>query len=365
MDAATIHRRRWAILAVLCLSLFVIVVDNTIVNVALPTISRELGRQHQPAPVDRRRVLAGVRRAAAGRRQPRATGSAGRARCRSGMVALRRDLGAGRPGADTRAADRRPRRHGRRCGPHLPGHAGHPHQRLHRSVRAGQGHRRLGRRHRPGRRPRPADRRLDPRALRVGRHLPRQPADRRRRAPARPASSCRPRAIPHAPRLDPVGLVLSIVGVVTLVWATIEAPSYGWTSTTILGAYALRRRRDGRVHRLGAPQHPPDARRAGLHATPGSPRPASSVAFAFFALFGFIFLITQYFQVVRGYDTLSAGVHTLPFAVAVGITSPLSRPPGPAHRHQGRRRRRAGPDGCRIPRRRRPTGSTRRTGARS
>ena len=43
MDAATIHRRRWAILAVLCLSLFVIVVDNTIVNVALPTISRELG----------------------------------------------------------------------------------------------------------------------------------------------------------------------------------------------------------------------------------------------------------------------------------------------------------------------------------
>ena len=49
-----------------------------------------------------------------------------------------------------------------------------------------------------------------------------------------------------------------------------------------------------------------------------------AVAFAFFALFGFIFLITQYFQIVRGYDTLSAGVHTLPFAVAVGITSPLS-----------------------------------------
>ena len=43
MDAATIQRRRWSILGVLCLSLFVIVVDNTIVNVALPTISRELG----------------------------------------------------------------------------------------------------------------------------------------------------------------------------------------------------------------------------------------------------------------------------------------------------------------------------------
>ena len=43
MDAATIQRRRWSILGVLCLSLFVIVVDNTIVNVALPTIGRELG----------------------------------------------------------------------------------------------------------------------------------------------------------------------------------------------------------------------------------------------------------------------------------------------------------------------------------
>src|SRR5262245_49499742 len=38
-----VHRRRWAILAVLSLSVFLVVVDNTIVNVALPTLSRELG----------------------------------------------------------------------------------------------------------------------------------------------------------------------------------------------------------------------------------------------------------------------------------------------------------------------------------
>ena len=37
-----IHRRRWAILAVLCLSLLMVVVDNTIVNVALPTLSEDL-----------------------------------------------------------------------------------------------------------------------------------------------------------------------------------------------------------------------------------------------------------------------------------------------------------------------------------
>ncbi len=53
---------------------------------------------------------------------------------------------------------------------------------------------------------------------------------------------------------------------------------------------------------------------------------AASVAvmLAFFAFFGFIFLITQYFQFVRGYDTLSAGVHTLPFAIAAAITSPFA-----------------------------------------
>src|SRR3954454_6889416 len=43
MDAATIHRRRWLILAVLSVSVFLVVVDNTIVNVALPTLNRELG----------------------------------------------------------------------------------------------------------------------------------------------------------------------------------------------------------------------------------------------------------------------------------------------------------------------------------
>ena len=37
-----IQRRRWSILAVLVISVFLVVVDNTIVNVALPTLSREL-----------------------------------------------------------------------------------------------------------------------------------------------------------------------------------------------------------------------------------------------------------------------------------------------------------------------------------
>ena len=50
---------------------------------------------------------------------------------------------------------------------------------------------------------------------------------------------------------------------------------------------------------------------------------AASVAItsAFFALFGFIFLITQYFQLVRGYGPLEAGVRTLPVAFSIAAAS--------------------------------------------
>lgn len=42
MQSALSPKQRWAALSVLCLSLLLAVVDNTIVNVALPTLSTEL-----------------------------------------------------------------------------------------------------------------------------------------------------------------------------------------------------------------------------------------------------------------------------------------------------------------------------------
>ncbi len=45
--AVGIPRRRWWILSVLCLSELLVVVDNTIVNVALPTLSRQLSASNQ------------------------------------------------------------------------------------------------------------------------------------------------------------------------------------------------------------------------------------------------------------------------------------------------------------------------------
>jgi EmrB/QacA subfamily drug resistance transporter len=124
-------------------------------------------------------------------------------------------------------------------------------------------------------------------------------------------------------RFDPVGIVLSIAGVTVLVWSVIEGPHHGWLSPTGLGAFALagvllwafvawERRRD----------HPmlDVAVFANMRFTAGS----LSVTFAFFALFGFIFMVTQYFQFVRGYGTLEAGVRTVPFAVFTATAAPLS-----------------------------------------
>jgi EmrB/QacA subfamily drug resistance transporter len=128
---------------------------------------------------------------------------------------------------------------------------------------------------------------------------------------------------PETPRLDFGGFVLSIIAITAIVFTMIEAPTWGWTSTrTVIGFgtgivmmaafVAWERQRatpmmDVRVFR--------SARFSAASA---------AVTVAFFALFGFIFLITQYFQFVRGYDTLSAGVHTLPFAIATGLTAPFS-----------------------------------------
>jgi EmrB/QacA subfamily drug resistance transporter len=124
-------------------------------------------------------------------------------------------------------------------------------------------------------------------------------------------------------RFDPLGIVLSIAGVTVLVWAVIEGPKHGWGSLTSVAAFALavvllaafirwERRSDHPMLDVTVFSN--------MRFTAGS----ISVAFAFFALFGFIFMVTQYFQFVRGYGTLEAGVRTVPFAVFTGMAAPVS-----------------------------------------
>jgi EmrB/QacA subfamily drug resistance transporter len=126
---------------------------------------------------------------------------------------------------------------------------------------------------------------------------------------------------PKAGRFDPLGALLSVSGVGLLVWTVIEAPGHGWASATTIGGFA------GSLVILAAfvgwqlrrPDPMLDVR---LFTNPRFTAASGAIALAFFGLFGFIFLITQYFQVVRGYDPLRAGVATLPFALVTGALSP-------------------------------------------
>ncbi|MCI3276147.1 MFS transporter [Streptomyces cylindrosporus] len=123
-------------------------------------------------------------------------------------------------------------------------------------------------------------------------------------------------------RLDFLGLVLSGAFMALLVYTIIEAPNRGWASPTTLAGFA------GSAVLLAAfiagerrtDQPMLDVR---LFKDMRFSAASASVTIAFFTLFGFIFLMTQFFQFVRAYSPLSTGVHLLPVAVSVAIGSTL------------------------------------------
>ena len=105
-----------------------------------------------------------------------------------------------------------------------------------------------------------------------------------------------------------------------LVFTIIEAPTYGWGSARSVAGFA------GSAVLLAAflvweqrSAHPMlDVR---LFRNMRFSAASGAVTISFFTLFGFIFLMTQYFQFIRGYGPLSTGVHLLPVALSVGIGS--------------------------------------------
>jgi EmrB/QacA subfamily drug resistance transporter len=128
---------------------------------------------------------------------------------------------------------------------------------------------------------------------------------------------------PKAGRFDPLGALLSVAGITLLTWSIIEAPRYGWGSAVTVGGLA------GAAAILAAftwweARRPNPMLEIRLFRNPRFSAASVAIALAFFGLFGFIFMITQYFQLVRGYDPLRAGVATLPFAVVTAAFSPVA-----------------------------------------
>ena len=128
---------------------------------------------------------------------------------------------------------------------------------------------------------------------------------------------------PSAPRLDVPGFALSIAGLTTLVWAIIEAPSRGWTDGTILAAFGVAAVVLGAflAWELRAREPMLDVR---LFRNPRFSGASGAITFVFFALMGSMFFLTQYLQDVLGYSALGAGLRVSPVALGLVIGGPLS-----------------------------------------
>src|SRR5205085_5085652 len=125
-----------------------------------------------------------------------------------------------------------------------------------------------------------------------------------------------------APRTDRAGFALSTAMIVVLVYTIIEAPNYGWESTRTLGGFALTAMLAAAFIAWERRTEQPMLD-VSLFRNPRFTAASVSVAISFFALSGFILLVTQYFQFLKGYGPLSTGVRLLPVASSVAISSIL------------------------------------------
>ena len=130
---------------------------------------------------------------------------------------------------------------------------------------------------------------------------------------------------PAKPRIDLAGIGLSISGLTALVWGLIEAPERGWTSTTILLAFgagsAILALFVAWELRTKQPMLDVSVFR-NLRFSAAS----ISITFVFFALMGVMYFLTTYLQSVMGYSALEAGVRMGPIAVGLIVASRLSVP---------------------------------------
>ena len=128
---------------------------------------------------------------------------------------------------------------------------------------------------------------------------------------------------PRARRVDTVGQMLVIVALASLTYAIIEAPQAGWTSPTTLGLFALFVVALGMLLAYEPRRVDPLLELRFFRSAPFSGATVIAIS-AFGAFSGFLFLNTLYLQDVRGLSALQAGLCTLPLAVMTLIFAPLS-----------------------------------------
>jgi EmrB/QacA subfamily drug resistance transporter len=127
----------------------------------------------------------------------------------------------------------------------------------------------------------------------------------------------------HRPHLDPVGVLLSSLGLTALTYGLIVAPTKGWGSTVVIGSFVLAAvllvifivwdgRRDDPLLDLK------------LFADRIFSSALGAITAVFFAMFGVSYLLSQYIQFVQGASVFGVGVRFLPLAVGSLISSNIA-----------------------------------------
>jgi EmrB/QacA subfamily drug resistance transporter len=128
---------------------------------------------------------------------------------------------------------------------------------------------------------------------------------------------------PHPRRVDPVGQLLVIVALASLVYGIIEGPGAGWTAPKIIACFAVFAAALAGLIAYEPRREEPLIDLRFFRSAPFSGATLIAIS-AFAALGGFLLLNTLYLQNVRGYSALHAGLYTVPMAVMTILCSPIS-----------------------------------------
>ena len=128
---------------------------------------------------------------------------------------------------------------------------------------------------------------------------------------------------PRARRFDPAGQALVIVMLVTLTYALIEGPQHGWASALIVSLFVVAA---VAAAALVAVEHRREQPLLDVRFFRSAPfTGATVIAVAAFAAFaGFLFMNSLYLQDVRGFTALHTGLLTLPMAAMIALFAPVS-----------------------------------------
>jgi len=124
-------------------------------------------------------------------------------------------------------------------------------------------------------------------------------------------------------RLDPIGSILSMLGLGALLYGIIEVPAKGWSNHEVQAGFIV-----GVLAVISfvawelRTDHPMLDMR--FFKNPRFTAANMAVTLTFFAMFGSLFLMAQYWQFVHGYTALQAGIRLIPYAAGMMIVAPMS-----------------------------------------